>query len=228
MGTRHLFLAIALAVGQTAAAQIDTASTVVIVAGQEAALAYNQGLTDIAQWNCNKAVRNFSDAIAHTPKFAKAYYNRGVVELSTFDNQASIKDFTEAHDINPAIRNAQVGMSIALARQGKFDDAFEAMQKAEDLGISKQLYHYYSGYINYLKGDYQQAQGHYNEALQLSPNDYRAHCDRASALLKDNNPKDALADYDTAISLDPNNTRHITTEQTPGRCSLTSTAHKQT
>lgn len=184
-------------------AQIDTSSTVVIVAGQEAALAYNKGLADIAQGDAVAAIRDFGDAIHSNGRFHKAYYNRGVVELQEFRSQAALGDFDDAIAVDQSKPYYHLGRAIALARMERYTEALDAIKKAENRGCAKTTSKYFYGYVYFRQGNYQQAVKMFSDAIGGNPKFAYAYCDRASAHLKAKNVKAALDDYNTALEIMP-------------------------
>ena len=76
-----LFLAFSVFSGTVAGQTSEGDSTVVIVSGQEAALAYNQGITEFNGGDYNAALKSFSSAISYNGKFFQSYYNKGITEL---------------------------------------------------------------------------------------------------------------------------------------------------
>ena len=184
-------------------AQVDTASTVVIVAGQDAALAYNKGIEDVSAGKYGDASAAFSAAISISPKFAKAYYNRGVVELYGYSTASALKDFDNARAIDKNNPKYYLGASVALARLEKYDDALKRIKKAGELGCDEATLKYFYGYIYFRKGDYKTAIQQYTATVNTNPRYANAYCDRATAHLRSGNYKAALDDYATALEIMP-------------------------
>ncbi len=185
-------------------AQIDTASTLVVVAGQEAALSYNQGLTDFGEGRYTKALMDFSDAIDAQPSFDKALYNRGVMELHEFINQAAVEDFDNAIAVNPNKPHYHLGRAIALARLTYYDEALKSIARAEKLGYSPTAIGYYYGYIYFRMGKLSEARKSYDDAIKANSRFAQAYCDRATVHVRTGNYKAALDDYNTALEIMPN------------------------
>ena len=185
-------------------AQIDTSSTLVVVAGQEAALAYNQGLTDFGEGRYTKALMDFSDAVDANPSFDKALYNRGVMELHERINQAAVEDFDNAITINPNKAHYHLGRAIALARLSHYDEALKSIRTAEKLGYSATAIRYYYGYIYFRMGKLSEARSSYDEAIKANSRFAQAYCDRATVHVRTGNYKAALDDYNTALEIMPN------------------------
>lgn len=184
-------------------AQIDTSSTVVVVAGQEAAIAYNKGLTEANAGQLAMAISDFTESVSANPKFSKAYYNRGVVHLEGFSALEALRDFDSAIKLEPRKANYHLGRAIALARIARYQEALESIKTADRLGYSPTAIKYFYGYIYYLQGNYTQAIGQYNDAISKNPKFAYAYCDRASAHLKAGNVKAAMDDYTTALTIMP-------------------------
>ncbi|MCQ2251025.1 MAG: tetratricopeptide repeat protein [Bacteroidales bacterium] len=187
-----------------AVAQADTSNTLVVVAGQDAALSYNQGLTDFGEGNFTQALVDFSNAVDMDPKFAKARYNLGVMELHEFISQAALEEFDAAIAINPNKAVYHLGRSIALCRLELYDEALASIRKAEKLGYSQTLLRYYYGYIYFRMGKFGDAVSQYDKAIKANSNFAHAYCDRATAHMRMKNYKAALDDYNTALQIMPN------------------------
>ncbi len=185
-------------------AQADTSKTLVVVAGQEAALSYNKGLTDFGEGQFTQALVDFSNAVDMDPQFAKARYNLGVMELHEFISQAALDEFDAAIALNPNKAVYHLGRSIALCRLDLFNDALEAIRKAEKLGYSATLLRYYYGYIYFRMGKFPDAVKQYDLAIKANSNFAHAYCDRATAHMRMKNYKAALDDYNTALQIMPN------------------------
>lgn len=186
-----------------AAAQTDTSKTLVIVEGQDAALAYNKGINYANSADYDQAIALLGEAISHNYKYDKAFYNRGVIELKKSKNPDALKDFDMA--LSSAGNKPQylLGKAVALARAKSFDEAIKCVQQAERLGYNKSQVQYFYGYVYCLKGDYGKAQQSYTNAINANSKFAYAYCDRGMAHLRQGSIKAALDDFNTAIDIMP-------------------------
>ena len=116
-----LFVAFSVLSG-TVSAQTTNDSTVVIVGGQEAALAYNQGITEFNGGDYNAAMKSFSNAISINGKFYQSYYNKGITELKKNLDKEALKDFTDAIALSgkKAVQSLTHGSEIIKRLYGRF------------------------------------------------------------------------------------------------------------
>ena len=184
-------------------AQEETDSTVVIVAGQEASLVYNEGITAFNGGDYKKAAEDFSKATEINGKFFQAHFNKGVTDLKQNLNQEALNSFSDAVALDKKNAKYYLGWAIALARLRKYSEALKMVKKAESLGYDESRIQYFYGYVYYLQGDNSKAVQAYTEAVNKNKKFAYAYCDRASAHLKAGNIKAALDDYNTALEIMP-------------------------
>jgi len=178
-------------------------STVVIVDGQEAALNYNQGITDFNGGNYALASGDFTKAVDINTKFYQAYYNRGITELKLNLDKQALRDFSTAISYNNKNPEYFLARAIANCRLKNYDEALKAIKKAESMDYNPDKIKYFYGYVYYLRGDYKKAVDTYTEAINKNSKYAYAYCDRAAAHIKTANLKAALDDYNTALEIMP-------------------------
>ncbi|MCR5455350.1 MAG: tetratricopeptide repeat protein [Bacteroidales bacterium] len=94
---------------------------------------------------------------------------------------------------------SQIDQSIALARQGKYEEALQTIDDAEKKGTPKNVIQYYYGCISFIKGEYPKARNYYTEAIKIAPNDWYPYFDRARAYMEEGNFMKALQDINSAL-----------------------------
>ena len=62
---------------------------------------YSQGLVHSKNGELDKAIKNYTKAIALKPDYAEAYYNRGFVYRMKEDYKRAIEDYTKTIEIEP-------------------------------------------------------------------------------------------------------------------------------
>ena len=195
-------LAISIFLAGTLYAQ-DGDSTLVVVAGQEASIVYNEGITELNGGNYKTAAEKFSEAVAADPKFPQANFNRGLAYLKLNLNHKALTDFTNAVALDTKNAKYYLGRAIALARLKNYDEALKMVKKAESLGYDQSRVKYFYGYVYSLQGDNKKAVQAYTEAVNNNKKYALAYCDLASAHLRAGNFKAALDDYNTALDIMP-------------------------
>ena len=185
-------------------AQTDTSETIVVLGGQEGALAYNQGITDAYKRDLDKSLENFSRALGYSPKYSKALYNRGIVYLEKQMNKEALQDLTDAVISDKAKPQYYLARAIAHARLKNFDNAYKMVRKAELMNYNKSEIQYYYGYVYFLEERYSLAEKSFTEAINCNEKFAYAYCDRAASRFRMGNLKAALEDYTKALEIKPN------------------------
>ncbi len=72
----------------------------------------NRGVAYTKKGEVDRAIADYTKAIALDPDDAEAYYNRGVVYGRKGDKEREIADFRKALEINPSYQNAKKGLKI--------------------------------------------------------------------------------------------------------------------
>jgi len=176
--------------------------TLVVVAGQESPLAYNQGIKDYNNKSLNQAQANFTKAIEGNSQFYQALYNRGITELSLNDNGAAQNDFNQAVSLSENPRY-YLGRAVSNARLRKFSDAMSDIDKAQNLGYNEAELCYFRGMVYLMSGNYTQAEQQYNKAIRSNDQYAFAYCDRGTLQYLRGNYKAAIDDYNTALAIKP-------------------------
>lgn len=189
---------------QCAFAQTED-KTLVVVAGQESALAYNQGIKDHNNKAISAAIDNYSKSLQTNDNFYQALYNRGLAELTANRDGDAHNDFNKAVSLNENPRY-YLARSISNARLRNFKEALQDIDKAQNLGYESADISYFRGMVYLLAGDYSKAEKQYNYAISANDKYANAYCDRGTAHFLRENYKAAIDDYTTAITINPSAT----------------------
>jgi tetratricopeptide (TPR) repeat protein len=213
-----------VALGQTA--QISPAITERF---QQAAEAMHAG-------NLDRAGDGFASIVKDAPQFAEAYLNLGLVREEQGRHADAITSFKKALELKPRLRGANLFLGVAQFRSNHMDSAIVALHK-ETAAYPKDANAWmWLGVVELEKGDGQGAADALDRAAKLSPDNVdilyhrgRAHLFvsnesyssmfkadpkswRVRQLLAEANASaerhmDAIAEYEAAIKLAPNEPR---------------------
>jgi tetratricopeptide (TPR) repeat protein len=111
--------------------------------------------------------------------------------------------FRAALEIRPEAAVGHNNLGIALAAQGKLDEAVACYHKALELDYKNALAHNNLGNALKSQGKLDQAINHYHVALALEPNYANAHCNLGTALQAQRKLDDAIACQQKALKLNP-------------------------
>jgi tetratricopeptide (TPR) repeat protein len=219
-----LLVPVVVALGQTA--QISPAITERF---QQAAEAMRAG-------NLDRAGDGFASIVKEAPQFAEAYLNLGLVREEQGRHADAITSFQKALELKPRLRGANLFLGVAQFRSNQMDSAIVALHK-ETAAYPKDANAWmWLGVVELEKGDGLGAADALDKAAKLSPDNVdilyhrgRAHLFvsnesyarmfkadpkswRVRELLAEANASaerhmDAIAEYEAAIKLAPNEPR---------------------
>lgn len=131
----------------------------------------NRGNVYLRISKVDKAINDFSEAIAVKPDFAEAYVNRGNAYCEQREFDLAIKDLNEAIRLNPDFAEAYKNRGTVYLNKADFDLALEDFDKAIQLDPDNADFYLSRGGANKVKGDFEKAISDLNKATQLNPND---------------------------------------------------------
>ena len=172
-------------------------------ARERAEALYNRGLAYKANDELDKAIADYTAAIAADPKWAVPYAKRGDLYDDKGDQQRAIADLTDALRLDPNYGWAYAIRGYILDQQGKHDDAIADYTQAiridpKDAGTIANR-----GWTKRKKGDLDGAFVDFNEAIRTDPKFVRAYYNRGLAWNDRQDYDRAIADFNEAIRLDP-------------------------
>ena len=97
---------------------------------------YSQGLVHSKNGELDKAIKNYTKAIALKPDYAEAYYNRGIAYRLKGDYERAIADYTRTIELKPDYADAYYRRSRAWLHLGEEEKAKSDMKTASDIGIN--------------------------------------------------------------------------------------------
>lgn len=163
-----------------------------------------RGTAYYRQDDFDKAIADFSQAIALNAKYAAAYAGRGVSHFKKGDLDDALSDLKHAVRLNPnsaAIYHHLVDVCDAKC---DWDGVIANATQVIRLNPSESAWACdIRGDACYSKGDLERAMKEYNASIRLSPTWDAPHYGRGWALYEKNDLNGALADFDEAVRLNP-------------------------
>ncbi|GAB6391389.1 MAG: tetratricopeptide repeat protein [Treponematales bacterium] len=162
----------------------------------------------------DRAIADYTQAIRLDPDYAYPYTNRGDAYRDKGDYDRAIADYTQAIRLDPnngyayiSRGNAYKNRGITYGDKGDYDRAIADFNQALKLAPDNAAALYNSRGWNYaLKGDYKRALEDANKSLELRPNDANTLDTRATAYQGLGDLNRAIADWEAAVKLAPDNT----------------------
>jgi len=197
---------------------------------------FRQASEAMRQGQLDQAADGFSSIVKASPTFAEAYLNLGLVREEQGRHPEAIDNFQKALQLKPRLRGANLFLGVAQFRSNQMDSAIVALRK-ETAAYPKDANAWmWLGVAELEKGDGQGAADALDRAAKLSPDNVdilyhrgRAHLFvsndsysrmfkadpkswRIRQLLAESNASaerhiDAIAEYEAAIKLAPNEPR---------------------
>jgi eukaryotic-like serine/threonine-protein kinase len=165
---------------------------------------YNLGVTLSAQGKFDEAIACYREAIRFQPENAEAHGNLGGLSCNHLrDYLAAESEYRTAIRLKPGNAEAHAGLGIALASQGKSDEAIAEYHTAIRLNPDLANAHLNLGNSLAKQGNLDLAIAEYRKAIELKPDDANGHSNLGLALANQGKRDLAVAEYRKAIQLDP-------------------------
>ncbi len=133
----------------------------------------------------------------HVARGAEYFQKRQYADAET--------EYRAAVQLDPRDSDLHVGLSRALNRQSRLDEALAEAREAVRLKPDNDMTHYSLGYAMLSKGEWDGAIAEEREALRLNANNDLAHNNLGAALAQKGDWNGATAEYHEALRLNPNN-----------------------
>jgi tetratricopeptide (TPR) repeat protein len=152
-----------------------------------------------------QAIADFSAAIQRQEQLAINYRWRGTVYQEQQQYAAAEDDFTQAIALDPDNDASYYWRARTRCHRCRYDAARDDFDAAIARNSHNALYYSWRGTLFFGQGDDAAAQSDFDRAVALGSHDYQAYEKRASALYASQPDRltEALADLDTAITLQP-------------------------
>ena len=119
------------------------------------------------QGEWDKALENYDRALAVTAGAPSVYNNRGVTQLMQGRYVAAAASFRQALMFDPNSAVAQMNLRIAIAWQGRYQEALSGLKADRLPEVLNNV-----GFIAMRRGDYDQAEIYFRQAMAKSPSFY--------------------------------------------------------
>jgi tetratricopeptide (TPR) repeat protein len=164
--------------------------------------AFDAGLRLMKATRYEEAALNFSRAIDLKPDFAEAYRMRGRVYVAEYSPDPAIQDFSKLIELNP--KDAGALVERGFARLDKKDYANAVSDADRAIAIDARLGRAYNlrATARRAAGDPARAVSDFTRAVELAP-DLENYFQRASTYQQIDQHKLAVADFDNALYIDP-------------------------
>ncbi len=140
--------------------------------------------------------------IASAPDRASSHYQQGMHLLGPGDFQGAAAQFTQAIAIFPDYADAYLGRGKARQASGQSEAALADFEKAIAIDPTFDVAYISKGIIESSQGNSQRALADFTRSIHLHPT-ADGYYQRGLMYQKLDQPKLALADYDAAVTYDP-------------------------
>ncbi len=150
----------------------------------------------------DEAIRCFSISIALQPDFYGSYFNRGLVRQHKGEHAEAEIDFSTALKLRPTFAVAQLHRGLVRESQGKLREALADFTSAIQIGNVPSRAWFSRAGVRRRLGDIRGAVQDEREGLLHPPRDEESYI-RRGVLRVDSDPREALADFQAAVRLNP-------------------------
>jgi len=162
----------------------------------------NRGIAFKSKGNYDRAIEDYSQAIALNPQFADAYLSRGIAYKTMGDYNHAIEDYSHAIELNPGYADAYDARCYVKAILGRLPEALADCTESLRL-LPNTYYTLDSRGLIYLKmGRFDEAISDYDAALRVNPRIAESLYGRGLAKLK-RGDSDGTADIAAAKAINP-------------------------
>lgn len=160
-----------------------------------------------AQGKFAGAIASCHQALRHQPAEAEAYKTLGNILQAENKLDAAIRAYSKAIEINPKFGEAIANLGSMFYKQGRLDEAATTYQKALKVQPHLAAVYWNLGKVLQQQGKHNEALACQQKALELQPDllGVPSYIQEGNALLAAGKLDAAIAQYQQAIQLNPNN-----------------------
>ena len=163
----------------------------------------NYGNLLVRQGRLDEAAEQYINAIKNNPNYVEAYNSLGIAYVQRGDWQKAIEHFRMAVKINPDYPDAQNNLKMALMQKQVKESASTKHSVDSGAEISTFSGRMMAGTSLMKKGNLEGAIQHFQEALNIEPENINAHVSMGLALGYKRNFDGAISHFRTAIKINP-------------------------
>ena len=163
----------------------------------------NRGAAYGIKGEVDRAIADFSKAIALNPNLAKIYDNLGKAYFQRKDYDRAIKDYTKAIQLNPDCFQAYYGRGAAYREKRDCDRAISDFTKVIQLNPNDAELYYIRGVTHSDKDDHERAIEDYTKVIQLKQDYAEAYHNRGLSYGIKGEYNRAITDFTKAIDFKP-------------------------
>ncbi|HEY6458031.1 MAG TPA: tetratricopeptide repeat protein [Steroidobacteraceae bacterium] len=167
---------------------------------------YNAGVTEQASGDLDKAVDDYRTAVRLLPSFAPAHAALGAL-LKVKDPNSALAELNRALELDAQSTALDSRASLYLSR-GQFEPAIHDFDELLARDSANSLAYLNRGVAKEQAGNLQGALEDYARSIEVAPS-ASAHFDRANLYVQLDQPDQALADFNAALEIDPNNIKAL-------------------
>jgi tetratricopeptide (TPR) repeat protein len=168
---------------------------------------YNRGVAFFRAGQMDRAIEDYSRAIALDPSYSKAYVNRGFVFEKISRSDKAIADYDKAVMLNPLDAQTFNNRGAIFEKAGELDKAIADYDKVIELTPGEAQSYNNRGVVFERMGLYDKAIADYDRAIALNPSNADVYFNRGNAYDEIGRPYKAIADYGKAITLNPDDSQ---------------------
>ena len=165
----------------------------------------NLGNACVEHFRFADALAAYDRALSITPNDPECWSNRGLALRGLRRPDDAIASFQRALSMAPAHVNALSNLGIVLKEQKRLDEAVSALIKATEIDPANVHLWANLSAVHEARGDYDRMRQHAAQAAALDPSYPESYNLLANCEMEAGRYSDALALYERAISLDPDN-----------------------
>lgn len=117
--------------------------------------------------NTERALASYDRALVANTRAAPVYNNRGMSLIMAMRYEEAESSFREALALDPALDAARMNLRLALAWQGRYEEAVADLKRGDAPRILNNI-----GFVAMERGDFSTAKLFFTKAMELSPSYY--------------------------------------------------------
>ena len=173
---------------------------------------FNLGKALAQQQKVSEAIEHYTKVLSLNPEHANAHNSLALLLAQQGKLDQAVALYRRGLESNPEDVPLHSNLGVALIQQGKFDEAVREFQLVLQLRPDSGTYKNLAVALTF-KGDFDEAVKHYTESVRLEPANAHTHYLLGNALLAQGKTAAAIAEYRTALELDPQHQRARTALQ---------------